>query len=158
MYKNLFILIKIKKSMIQKLSHDKSDLKVKVNFKNTILVISIILKFLHWPTIFLLNLKYVAFNLLINLLPLYVNHCTKNLLESKSVVKVSGLPHTQGIQGNSVNFQVEENLRESQGILVYFSNSGKLRKVLIFSFKRKLLFREVLKFQKSQDIFLLYLE
>ena len=33
----------------------------------------------------------------------------------------SGLPHTQGtqgIQGNSGNFQVEENLRESQGILI----------------------------------------
>ena len=37
----------------------------------------------------------------------------------------SGLPHTQGIQGNSGNFQVEENLRETQGILIYFFNSGK---------------------------------
>ena len=37
----------------------------------------------------------------------------------------SGLPHTQGIQGNSGNFQVEENLRESQGILIHFLNSGK---------------------------------
>ena len=27
----------------------------------------------------------------------------------------SGLPHTQGIHGNSGNFQVEENLRETQG-------------------------------------------
>ena len=44
----------------------------------------------------------------------------------------SGLPHTQGIQGISGNFQVEENLRESQGILIYFLNSGKLREVLIF--------------------------
>ena len=26
----------------------------------------------------------------------------------------SGLPHTQGIQGNSGNFQVIENLRETQ--------------------------------------------
>ena len=36
----------------------------------------------------------------------------------------SGLPHTQGtqgIQGNSGNFQVEENLRETQG------DSGNLR-------------------------------
>ena len=32
---------------------------------------------------------------------------------------ISGLPHTQGIQGNS-------------GILIYFLYSGKLRKVLIF--------------------------
>jgi len=64
------------------------------------------------------------------------------------------LPHTQGIQGNSGNFQVEEKLRESQGILIYFLNSGKLREVLIFSNK----FREVLKFFKSQDILLLYLE
>ena len=44
----------------------------------------------------------------------------------------TGLPHTQGIQGNSGNFQVEENLRETQGILIYYLNSGKLRKVLIF--------------------------
>ena len=30
------------------------------------------------------------------------------------LIKVkSGLPHTQGIQGNSGNFQVEKNLRES---------------------------------------------
>ena len=27
----------------------------------------------------------------------------------------AGLPHTQGIQGNSGNFQVEENLRETKG-------------------------------------------
>ena len=36
----------------------------------------------------------------------------------------AGLPHTQGtqgIQGNSGNFQVEENLRETQG------DSGNLR-------------------------------
>ena len=45
---------------------------------------------------------------------------------------MSGLPHTQGIQGNSGNFQLEENLRESQGIFIYFLNSGKLREVLIF--------------------------
>ena len=53
-----------------------------------------------------------------------MNHSTKNLLKSKSVLKVSGLPHTQGtqgIQGNSGNFQVEENLRETQG------DSGNLR-------------------------------
>ena len=44
----------------------------------------------------------------------------------------AGLPHTQGILGNSGNFQVEKNLRETQLILIYFLNSGKLRKVLIF--------------------------
>ena len=45
----------------------------------------------------------------------------------------TGLPHTQGTQGiqeNSGNFQVEENLkeisRESQEILIYFLNSWKL--------------------------------
>ena len=32
----------------------------------------------------------------------------------------SGLPHTQGIQRNSRNFQVKENLRETQGILIDF--------------------------------------
>ena len=43
---------------------------------------------------------------------------------------MSGLPHTQGIQGKSGNFQVEENLRETQGILICFltqGNSGKFR-------------------------------
>ena len=57
----------------------------------------------------------------------------------------TGLPHTQGTQGiqrNSGNFQVEENLRETQGILIYFLNSGNFRKVLIFSKK----LREVLRF------------
>ena len=39
----------------------------------------------------------------------------------------TGLPHTQGIQGNSGNFKVEENLRKTQGILIYLLNSGKLR-------------------------------
>jgi len=39
------------------------------------------------------------------------------------------LPHTQGIQGNSENFQVEENLREIQGILIF---SKKFREVLRF--------------------------
>ena len=38
---------------------------------------------------------------------------------------MAGLPHTQGIQGNSGNFKVEANLRETQGILIYFLNSGK---------------------------------
>ena len=63
------------------------------------------------------------------------------ILEKKSK-SITGLPHTQGIQGNSRNFQVEENLRETQGIsgnLIYFLNSGRLREVLIFSKK----FREV---------------
>ena len=45
---------------------------------------------------------------------------------------ITGLPHTEGVQGNSGNFQVEENLRETQEILIYFLNSGKLREVLIF--------------------------
>ena len=61
----------------------------------------------------------------------------------------SGLPHTQGIQGNSGNFQIEENLRESQGILIYFLNSGKLREVLIFSKK----IRKVLRLKKLEVIF-----
>ena len=37
----------------------------------------------------------------------------------------TGLPRTQGIQGNSKNFQIEENLRETQGILIHYLNSGK---------------------------------
>ena len=44
----------------------------------------------------------------------------------------SGFPHTQktqSIQGNSKNFQVEENLRETQGIFFFI----KLREVLILS-------------------------
>ena len=63
------------------------------------------------------------------------------------LVPLTGLPHTQGTQGiqwNSGNFQVEENLRESQGILIYFLNSEKLREVLMFSKK----FREILRFLK----------
>ena len=32
----------------------------------------------------------------------------------------SGLPHTQGTQGNSGNFQVIENFRKTQGILILF--------------------------------------
>ena len=41
--------------------------------------------------------------------------------------------------------------RETQGILIYFLNLGKLKEVLIFSKK----FREFLKFFKSQENFLL---
>ena len=37
----------------------------------------------------------------------YLVKYTANLLKAKT-----GLPHTQGIQGNSGNLQVEENLRE----------------------------------------------
>ena len=51
----------------------------------------------------------------------------------------TGLPHTQSIQGNSGNFQVEENLRETQGNsgnFDLFFNSGKL-----WFFSKK--FREV---------------
>ena len=47
----------------------------------------------------------------------------KNILEH-----FTRLPHTQetqGIQGNPGNFQVEENISETQGILIYFLNSGK---------------------------------
>ena len=36
---------------------------------------------------------------------------------------LTGLPHTQGtqgIQGSSGNFQVKDNLRETQGISIYF--------------------------------------
>ena len=43
----------------------------------------------------------------------------------------AGLPHTkgtQGIQGNSRNFQVKENLRETQGILIFFYTQGNSRK------------------------------
>ena len=52
-------------------------------------------------------------------------------MQSNTVKKllIAGLPHTQGtqgIQGNSGDFQVEENLRETQG------DSGKLREVLKF--------------------------
>ena len=43
---------------------------------------------------------------------------------------ITGLPHTRG---NSDNFQVIENLSEAQGILILFSNSGKLQAVLVFS-------------------------
>ena len=54
---------------------------------------------------------------------------------------MSGLPHTRGIQGHSGNFQFEENLRETQGRLI---------------FSKK--FREVLKFLESSEIFMLWLE
>ena len=33
-------------------------------------------------------------------------------LEKPGIWQFTGLPHTQGTQGNSGNFQVEENLRE----------------------------------------------
>ena len=44
---------------------------------------------------------------------------------------LSGLPHTQGIQGNSGNFQVEENLRETSGISGNFDLYFKLRKTQV---------------------------
>ena len=62
------------------------------------------------------------------------------------MVLLSGLPHTQGtqgIQGNSGNFQFTENLRETKGILITFLNSGKTREVLNFSKN----FREVFYFR-----------
>ena len=37
------------------------------------------------------------------------------MLISKILIR-TGLPHTQEIQANSENFQVKENLRETQGI------------------------------------------
>ena len=40
-----------------------------------------------------------------------------------------GLPHFQGIQGNSGNFKIEENFRETQGS---FDFSKKIREVLKF--------------------------
>ena len=46
----------------------------------------------------------------------------KDLLSYIKFLINSGLPHTQG---NSGNFQVEENLRETQEILICFLNSGK---------------------------------
>ena len=53
---------------------------------------------------------------------------------------MTGLPHSQGIQGNSGNFQVEANLRETQGVLIYFLNLGKfwffLKNSGIFFFAR----------------------
>ena len=50
----------------------------------------------------------------------FYNQLTK--LISIYLILITGLPHTQGKSGN---FQVEENLRESQRILIYFLNSGK---------------------------------
>ena len=61
------------------------------------------------------------------ILLLYFINLINSKLNLSSFQKInyhtSGLPHTQGtqgIQGNSGNFQVEENLRETQGILIYF--------------------------------------
>ena len=49
--------------------------------------------------------------------------CDSALCLRVFLIKVkSGLPHTQGtqgIQGNSGNFQLEKNLRETQGILFF---------------------------------------
>ena len=51
---------------------------------------------------------------------------------------MTGLPHTQGIQGNSGNFQVEENLRETQGNSGSFHLFFKLRETQrIFEFFKK---------------------
>ena len=44
------------------------------------------------------------------------------------IINFAGLPHTQGIQGNSGNFQVEENIRETQVISGNFDLFLKLRK------------------------------
>ena len=57
------------------------------------------------------------------------------ILQGKSFINIkldflTGLPHTQGTQGilwNSGNFQVEENLRETQGISGSFDLFLKLR-------------------------------
>ena len=56
--------------------------------------------------------------------------CDSALCLREILIKVkSGLPHTQGIQGNSGNFQLEKNLRETQGILFFFI---KLSEIFIF--------------------------
>ena len=61
-----------------------------------------------------------------------VHFTRKNSFKSKTnfftKYIIAGLPHTQGIKGNSGNFQVIENLWETEGTLVYFLNSKKLRK------------------------------
>ena len=67
----------------------------------------------------MLEFKIQKFSIIISLI--------KNFFKTSPLAELSGLPHTQGtqgIQGNSVNFQVEENLRETKGILIYFLNSG----------------------------------
>ena len=64
---------------------------------------------------------------------------------------ITGLPHTRG---NSDNFQVIENLSEAQGILILFSNSGKLQAVLVFSKN----FKEIKKKLKISGNFFLDLE
>ena len=51
-----------------------------------------------------------------------------NLLTNIFNKQNTGLPHTQGIQRNSEDFKVEENLRETQGIFELFF---KLREVFI---------------------------
>ena len=58
---------------------------------------------------------------------LFIDYTKENLFN------VSGLPHTQGIQGNSWNFQVIENLRETQGILILFLELRETQAVLIIS-------------------------
>ena len=66
----------------------------------------------------------------------------------KFFIPISGLTHTQGIQGNSGNFQVVENLRE---FCFFFLTQGS------FGFSQK--FQGNFKiFLKSQGNFLLYLE
>ena len=49
--------------------------------------------------------------------------------ENSKLLQLSGLPHIQGIQGNSGNFQVEENIRETQGISGNFNLFFKLREI-----------------------------
>ena len=56
------------------------------------------------------------------------------------VIWPTGLSHTQGIQGNSVNFQILENVKEIQGISIFVLNLEKLKEVLFFSKN----FREIL--------------
>ena len=87
---------------------------------------------------FLYEIKYKNWNFV----SLSHRNCVSLIKNCLNLLVFTGLPHTQRIQGNLGNFQVEENLRETQGILIYFFNSGKLKKVMNFSKK----FREVLRF------------
>ena len=52
----------------------------------------------------------------------YKKYEVRCLKQFENICFRTGLPHTQGtqgIQGNSGNFQVGENLRETQGILIF---------------------------------------
>ena len=86
----------------------------------------------------------VPYNVLIKAIEM-VGHVFNNCQGSYTLREFM---ETQGI------FKFKKTLRKTQGIFIYYFYSGKLRKVLIFSKK----FREVFIFEKSQNIYLLYLE